>query len=63
MVEQHAAVGTPHGRSQSSCVALNTMKRHYREELDLGLARANAVISSTLFAEAKSGNIIAASSG
>ena len=40
-------------------VSLNTLKKHYAEELELGLARANAVVSGTLFAEAKKGNITA----
>ena len=39
---------------------MNTLKKHYPEELELGLARANAVIGGTLFAEAKKGNITAA---
>ena len=61
MVEQHAAVGTLHVQiAKILGVALNTMKRYYRSELDLGLARANAVVASTLFAQAKGGNITAA---
>ena len=40
-------------------VSLNTLKKHYAEELELGLARANAVVSGTLFNEAKKGNITA----
>ncbi len=60
MVEQHAAVGTPHRQiAKLLGVSLNTMKRHYREELDLGLARANAVVASTLFSAARRGNITA----
>ena len=60
MVEQHAAVGTPHEQiAKLLRVAVNTLKKHYREELDLGLARANAVVASTLFAQAKSGNVTA----
>ena len=59
-VEQHAAVGTRHEQiAKILGVALNTMKRYYREELDLGLSRANAVIASTLFAQAKGGNTTA----
>ena len=41
-------------------LSLNTLKKHYPEELELGLARANAVVGGTLFAEAKKGNITAA---
>jgi hypothetical protein len=40
-------------------IGLHTLKRHYREELDLGLARANAVVASTLFGQAKGGNVTA----
>jgi hypothetical protein len=61
LVEQHAAVGTLHKQiAKLLGLSLNTLKKHYREELDLGLARANAVVASTLFAQAKAGNITAA---
>ena len=61
MVEHHAAIGTLHQQiAKILGLPLNTLKKHYREELDLGLARANAVVSGTLFAEAKKGNITAA---
>jgi hypothetical protein len=61
LVEHHAAIGTPHEQiAKVMKLALNTLKRHYREELDLGLARANAVVGGTLFAEAKRGNLTAA---
>ena len=61
LVEHHAAIGTPHEQiAKLLQLSLNTLKKHYPEELELGLARANAVVSGTLFAEAKSGNITAA---
>jgi hypothetical protein len=61
MVEHHAAIGTPHQQiAKLLQISLNTLKKHYREELELGLARANAVVGGTLFAEAKRGNITAA---
>ena len=61
MVEHHAAIGTPHQQiAKLLKIALNTLKRNYREELDLGLAKANAVVGGRLFAEAKRGNITAA---
>ena len=41
-------------------LSVNTLKKYYGEELDLGLARANAVVSGTLFTEAKRGNVTAA---
>ena len=60
LVEHHAATGTPHAQiAKLVGVSLNTLKKHYPEELELGLARANAVVSGTLFAEAKKGNITA----
>lgn len=59
-VAQHAAVGTRHDLiAQILGVSLNTMKKYYGEELELGLARANAVVASTLFAQAKGGNTTA----
>ena len=61
LVEHHAAIGTPHQSiAKLLQLSLNTLKKHYREELDLGLARANAVVSGKLFTEAKRGNITAA---
>jgi hypothetical protein len=59
-VEQHAAVGTRHDQiAKILGISRNTMKKFYREELDLGLARADAVIASTLFAQARGGNTTA----
>ena len=61
LVEHHAAIGTPHQSiAKLLKLSLNTLKKHYPEELELGLARANAVVGGTLFAEAKKGNITAA---
>ena len=45
LVEHHAATGTLHRQiAKLLGLSLNTLKKHYREELDLGLARANAVV-------------------
>ena len=61
LVEHHAATGTLHQQiAKLVGVSLNTLKKHYPEELELGLARVNAVVGGTLFAEAKRGNITAA---
>ncbi len=61
LVEQHAAVGTPREQiAKLLKIAPHTLKRHYGVELELGLAQANAVVASTLFAAAKRGNITAA---
>jgi hypothetical protein len=61
LVEHHAAIGTPHQSiAKLLQLSINTMKRHYAEELELGLARANAVVGGTLFNQAKAGNVVAA---
>ena len=61
MVEHHAAIGTLHAQiAKLLGLSVNTLKKYYGEELELGLARANAVVSGTLFTEAKRGNITAA---
>jgi hypothetical protein len=61
LVEHHAAIGTPHQTlAKLLQLSVNTLKKYYAEELELGLARANAVVGGTLFAEAKKGNITAA---
>jgi hypothetical protein len=36
-----------------------TLRKHYREELDLGQTRANAQVASFLFNSAKNGNVTA----
>ena len=60
LVEHHAATGTPHAAiAKLVGVSLNTLKKYYAEELELGLARANAVVSGTLFSAAKNGNVVA----
>jgi len=41
-------------------VSKPTLHKHYREEIDLGLAEANAKIAETLFKQATGGNIAAA---
>jgi hypothetical protein len=39
--------------------APKTLRRHFRDELDRGVAEANAMISGSLFTAAKAGNIAA----
>lgn len=41
-------------------VSLNTLLAHYREELDLGMAQANAKVGESLYRQAVSGNTTAA---
>lgn len=38
-------------------MSVDTLARHYRKELDEGIADANATIAKKLFDEAKSGNV------
>ena len=56
-VSLHAMVGTP---QEDICrvigVTSKTLRKHYRDELDLALAKANATIGGSLFNKAKSGD-------
>ena len=36
-----------------------TLRKHYREELDISKAKANAIVSQALFKSAKDGNVTA----
>jgi hypothetical protein len=61
LVEHHAAIGTPHQTiAKLLQLSLNTLKKHYGGELELGLARANAVVGGRLFEEARKGHVVAA---
>ncbi|HLV84217.1 MAG TPA: hypothetical protein VKY62_10615 [Devosia sp.] len=59
-VQMHALVGTP---QEVIADVLNidpkTLRKHYRAELDLAKARANATIGGALFNKAKSGDTAA----
>lgn len=60
LVQLHATIGT-----QQEIIAdiigvdAKTLRKHYREELDLALARANAAIGGALFNKAKGGDTTA----
>ncbi len=59
-VEAMAAYGIPAadiGRALN--VDAKTLRKHYREELDLGATKANTQVASFLFTAAKSGNVTA----
>jgi hypothetical protein len=59
-VEAMAAYGIPAadiGRSLG--VDAKTLRKHYRDELDLGATKANAQVAGFLFTAAKSGNVTA----
>lgn len=60
-VEAYAAVGVPH-RDIARLIGIShvTLYDRYRDELDLGKAKANAQVAKMLFREAIGGNIAAA---
>lgn len=56
-VSLHAMVGTPQEQiAQVISVDVKTLRKHYRSELDLALAKANATIGGSLFNKAKGGD-------
>lgn len=60
-VEAYAAVGVPQlDIARLIGISLPTLHDRYRDELDLGKAKANAQVAKTLFREAVGGNITAA---
>ena len=59
-VEAMAAYGIPETDiSQVMRVDPKTLRKHYREELDLGESKANAQVAGFLFNAAKNGNVTA----
>lgn len=59
-VEAMAAYGIPEiNISQVVGVDPKTLRKHYREELDLGETKANAQVAGFLFNAAKNGNVTA----
>ena len=40
-------------------ISKNTILAHYREEIDVGMAKANAQVAGFLFQQAKAGNVTA----
>jgi hypothetical protein len=59
-VETLAAYGIPE-EDISRVVAIDpkTLRKHYRDELDLGATKANAQVAGFLFTAAKGGNVTA----
>lgn len=57
LVKLHATVGTPQ-EDIGAIIGIDskTLRKHYRKELDLALAEANAVIGGALFNKAKAGD-------
>jgi hypothetical protein len=59
-VEALAAYGIPEADiARILGIDAKTLRKYYREELDLGEAKANAQVAGFLFAAAKSGNVTA----
>lgn len=59
-VELHATVGTPQEQiAKILGISDRTLRKHYREELDLSVAKANATIGGALFNKAKGGDTAA----
>lgn len=56
-VTLHAMVGTPQEDiARVLGISDRTLRKYYRDELDLALAKANATIGGSLFNKAKSGD-------
>jgi len=59
-VQLHTTVGTTQAViSQLLGIDLKTLRKHYREELDVSKAKANATIGGALFNKAKGGDTTA----
>jgi len=59
-VEAMAAYGIPESDvARVLCIDPKTLRKCYREELDLGTAKANAQVAGFLFNSAKNGNVTA----
>jgi hypothetical protein len=59
-VSLHAMVGTPQILiAQVLGIDVKTLRKHYRDELDLALVKANATIGGSLFNKAKGGDTAA----
>ena len=59
-VEAMAAYGIPeHDISRVVAIDPKTLRKHYRDELDLGQTKANAQVAGFLFNSARNGNVSA----
>ena len=60
LVELHATVGTPQEQiARIMGLDAKTLRKHYRDELDLATSKANATVGGELFNKAKSGDTAA----
>lgn len=60
IVQLHATIGTPQ-EAIAKVIGIDpkTLRLHYRDELDLASAKANAVVGGALFNKAKAGDTTA----
>lgn len=60
LVQLHATIGTK-SENIARIIGIDpkTLRKHYRDELDLGMDKANATIGGALFNKAKSGDTAA----
>ena len=59
-VQLHTTIGTPqHDVARVLGIDPKTLRKHYRDELDLSKAKANATIGGALFNKAKGGDTAA----
>ena len=57
LVQLHATIGTPHATiARLLDIDAKTLRKHYRDELDLAMAQANAAVGGALFRKAKAGD-------
>ena len=60
LVQLHATIGTTHEQiARIIGIDAKTLRKHYRDELDLAMAKANATIGGALFNKAKNGDTAA----
>ena len=60
LVQLHATIGTPQEQiARVIGIDKKTLLKHYRDELDLAMAKANATIGGALFNKAKNGDTAA----
>jgi DNA-binding XRE family transcriptional regulator len=60
IVQLHATIGTPQDDiARVIGIDKKTLRKHYRDELDLAAAKANATIGGALFNKAKGGDTTA----
>ena len=60
LVQLHATIGTTHATiARIVGIDAKTLRKHYRDELDLAEAQANATIGGALFNKAKGGDTAA----